>query len=142
MRLRLGWKKLFQSTPPYWRRPDPQAVEELLKVISIHASVWEATNWIEKFDNDLYISIHASVWEATNVSCNNRRGRVQFQSTPPYGRRQRREEEKAKHQAFQSTPPYGRRPQIFNNYYPFFCSLIIYYEFCLFIVPDTLSYFI
>ena len=66
-----------------------------------------------------------------------------FQSTPPYGRQPfDLTFIYGLFNLFQSTPPYGRRPQIFNNYYPFFCSLIIYYEFCLFIVPDTLSYFI
>ena len=90
---------------------------------------------------------------------------IGFQSTPPYGRRLtlvpfgmlhsiyfnprlRMGGDFSNFQVvlviilFQSTPPYGRRPQIFNIYYSFFCSLIIYYEFCIFIVPDNLSYFI
>ena len=54
------------------------------------------------------VSIHASVWEATPVNTN-LAASGQFQSTPPYGRRQNFKGEVAVRSMFQSTPPYGRR---------------------------------
>ena len=125
---------LFQSTPPYGRRLVKDIDNEILRqdfnprlrmggdssivraiswqsIISIHASVWEATTttsfilqhkssisihasvWeatdnkelISKLNN--IISIHASVWEATKKSNQNIIINTKFQSTPPYGRR-------------------------------------------------------
>ena len=128
---------IFQSTPPYGRRQAKKEVNpEPKKSISIHASVWEATQ--DGFYNNIRkgISIHASVWEATFRKSLILIGNRTFQSTPPYGRRPVKSSKltyphsvisihasvweatwsnhrryNIGYDLFQSTPPYGRRLQ-------------------------------
>ena len=80
--------KIFQSTPPYGRR---------------HVLRWT-------FGTNFIISIHASVWEATKTMPSTSLKLIKFQSTPPYGRRPFFLCLLTYHPQFQSTPPYGRRP--------------------------------
>ena len=81
----------FQSTPPYGRRQADYFAFKILRLISIHASVWEATKYyyhdftplpifqstppygrrhgfINLLPDSPIISIHASVWEATQIT--------------------------------------------------------------------------
>ena len=142
---------IFQSTPPRGRRltnfflcllpayfnprlregGDPSAfVPAFPRYISIHASAREATRCRNKHFLYKWISIHASAREATAV-CHNQCQSVQFQSTPPRGRRPNRSQQLPfcfnfnprlreggdcfngvlcpHFFVFQSTPPRGRR---------------------------------
>ena len=56
-----------------------------------------------------YVSIHAPVWGATCFCLIRHKGRILFQSTPPYGGRPTPYCERCWFYKFQSTPPYGGR---------------------------------
>ena len=99
----------FQSTPP-WRRRRTIYRKLAFILISIHASVKEATREYRWIFKGSCISIHASVKEATSYR-KNMLPRCPFQSTPPWRRRHRLTRLARTRSRFQSTPPWRRRLQ-------------------------------
>ena len=122
---------VFQSTPPRGRRlPDtyaavktggfnprppvggdgPDQIDVLDSIVSIHAPPWEATGWSTmslgsiRFNPRPPVGGDPYLWSAC--------AGVEFQSTPPRGRRLPGSPYHISLEWFQSTPPRGRRPRL------------------------------
>ena len=80
----------FQSTPPHGRRLLGLLIHRKVLAVSIHAPTWEATLGLFPLPTPCEVSIHAPAREGRRGYPSSPIHHSMFQSTPPHGRRLRK----------------------------------------------------
>ncbi len=101
---------MFQSTRPHGTRPPKITVSSPVgRIVSIHASAWDATIERHMLRLSERVSIHASAWDATAQTRPRFDHLRMFQSTRPHGTRLGFKKFCLNLYRFQSTRPHGTR---------------------------------